>query len=227
MKEKDPVIYMIRNKKNGLRYYGQTVNFKRRLNEYKNRRAEKSSKYHIMEIINNEGFENFEFSIVEHCDEKDLNEREMYYIKKHNTTNPLFGYNSQKGENDKRMFKRTREKMSKSHTGLKEKASTKRKKSNAVVAFNGKEVVFADSGKLFGDYIGQTKDIISHGIKNRSCMAGYYVFYQDQNKQDELILRYMINKTKYMDALRVTRLPVETIEQLYEVKYLTYTDLVE
>ena len=224
MKEKDPVIYMIRNKTNGLRYYGQTVNFNRRMNEYKNRRAEKSSKYHMMEIINNEGFDNFEFSIVEHCKLEELDEREMYYINKHNTTNPLFGYNSQKGETDKRMFKRTREKMSKSHIGLKEKASTKRKKSKAVVAFNGKEVVFADSAKLFGDYIGQRKDIISHGIRDRLHMKGYYVFYQDEDLQNELLYRFMIFKNSYMDALRTVRLPVETIEKQYTVKYLTYTD---
>lgn len=58
-------------------------------------------------------------------------------------------------------------------------------------------------------------------------MAGYYVFYQDREKQDELVYKYMINKCTYMNALRVTRLPVETIEKLYRVKYLTYTDLVE
>lgn len=90
----DPVIYMIKNKNNGKMYFGQTVNFQRRMNEYKNRRSEGSSKYHIMEVLDNGGRENFEFSIVEHCSKDELNERESYYIKKHNTINPLFGYNS-------------------------------------------------------------------------------------------------------------------------------------
>lgn len=90
----DPVIYMIKNKNNRKIYFGQTVNFQRRMNEYKNRRSEGSSKYHIMEVLDNEGRENFEFSIVEHCSKDELNERESYYIKKHNTINPLFGYNS-------------------------------------------------------------------------------------------------------------------------------------
>lgn len=224
-KVKDPVIYMIRNKITGLRYYGQTVNFQRRVNEYKNRKAEKSSKYHMMEVINEYGFDNFEFSIVEHCREDELDEREMYYIKKHNTTNPLFGYNSQKGEPDKRMYKRTRIKMSESHKGLKEKAITKRKKSNPVVGFNGSEVVYADSGKLFGDYIGQSKDEISHGIKKKYSMYGYYVFYQDKDKQDKLLETK--SSDKYMNALKVVRLPVETIEKLYIVKYLQYKDSVE
>ena len=221
-KVKDPVIYMIRNKITGLRYYGQTVNFQRRLNEYKNRKAEKSSKYHIMEVINEYGFNNFEFSIVEHCKEEELNEREMYYIRKHNTTNPLFGYNSQKGESDKRMYKRTRAKMSESHKGLKEKAATKRKKSNPVVAFNGTEVVYADSGKLFGDYIGQSKDEISHGINKKYSMYGYYVFYQDKNKQDKLLETK--SSDKYLNALKVVRLPVETIEKLYTITKLQYKD---
>jgi hypothetical protein len=177
----------------------------------------------MTEIINNEGFENFEFSIVEHCKREELDEREMYYIKKHNTTNPLFGYNSQRGELDKRMSKRTRERMSKSHTGLTEAAKTKRKKSNAVVAFNGSEVVFADSGKLFGEYIGQSKDEISHGIYKKYTMSGYYVFFVDPDKRQAALDRGG-GSTKYFAALKIVTLPVETIEQRYHVKKLTYTD---
>ena len=221
MKEKDPVIYMIQHKTKKLRYFGQTVNFKRRLNEYKNRKNEKSSKYYIMDIINSEGFDNFTFTIVEHCSEEELDDREMYYIKKYNTTNPLFGYNSQKGEKDKRMFKRTRERMSLSHTGLKESGKTKKKKSNPVIAINDNEIIYSDSGKLFADYINQSKDEVSHAIKRKIRISGYFVFYQNPDKRASLLKEGSKN---YNDALKIIERSVETIERDYDVKYLHYDD---
>ena len=176
-----------------------------------------------MNIINTEGIENFTFEIVEHCKEDDLDSREMYYIKKHNTTNPLFGYNSQKGEKDKRMFKRTRKLMSKSHTGLKEKSSTKRKKSNPVIAINDKEVIICDSGKLFGDYIGKSKDLISHAISQPHNILGYYVFSINKDKQNKILQTKIIN-SKYLYYLNIINSSLETIEKHYRVRYIHYSD---
>lgn len=225
MKEIKPVIYKIRNKKNGKMYFGQTVNYNRRINEYKNRKSEKSSKYHIMEVLNTEGIENFEFSIVEYCEKDQLNEREAYYIKKHNTTNPLFGYNSQKGENDKRMFKRTREKMRQSHLGLKEKVSTKKKKSNPIYAINDNEFIIADSGKLFADYLNTSKDMVSHAAKRAIRIKSYYVYYQDFEKRNSL--KSNSKSKEYYNYLDLLNNSVETIEKSHTVKHLQYSDEVE
>ena len=222
MKEIKPVIYKIRNKKNGKLYFGQTVNYNRRMNEYKNRKNIKSSKYHIMDVLNAEGIENFEFSIVEYCNKDQLNEREAYYIKKHNTTNPLFGYNSQKGENDKRMFKRTREKMRQSHLGLKETAKTKKKKSNPIYAINEDEFIISDSGKLFADYLNTSKDMVSHAIKRAIRIKSYYVYYQDYEKRNSLKVN---SKSKeYYNYLNLINNSVETIEKSHNIKYLYYLD---
>lgn len=225
MKETKPVIYKIRNKKNGKMYFGQTVNFQRRMNEYKNRKNTKSSKYHMMDVLNTEGIENFEFSIVEYCEKDQLDDREAYYIKKHNTTNPLFGYNSQKGEKDKRMFKRTRERMRESHLGLKEKASTKKKKSNAIYAINNSEFIISDSGKLFADYLGTSKDQVSHAIKRAIRIKSYYVYHQDFEKRNSL--KTNSKSEEYYKLLDLLNNSVETIEKSHNVKYLHYTDEVE
>lgn len=54
----------------------------------------------------------------------------------------------------------TKRKMSKAHIGLTESADTKRKKSNKIIAIKDDELIYYDSAKLFGDYIGSTKDYI-------------------------------------------------------------------
>lgn len=79
-------IYMIRNKKNGLVYIGQSVDMRRRANS------------HIRELCNNEhnntylqnawnkyGSAAFEFTVVELCDEPSLNDREIFYIEFYNS----------------------------------------------------------------------------------------------------------------------------------------------
>ena len=57
---------MLKNNLNGKVYIGQTVDYYRRMNEYKNRKSSstKSSKYVIMQEIEKYGFDNFESSIL-------------------------------------------------------------------------------------------------------------------------------------------------------------------
>lgn len=213
----DPIIYMIKNKNNGKMYFGQTVNFQRRMNEYKNRRSEGSSKYHIMEVLDNEGRENFEFSIVEHCSKDELNERESYYIKKHNTINPLFGYNSQKGETDKRMFKRTREKMHLSHLGVKESSVTKKKKSKAILAISLKNnlVYYADSTKLFAEKMGFLKETIRKANRKMRTYRDLYIVFYNINDRKKFLKNKVIVDTGYKKALNISKESLETIEKHY------------
>ena len=42
-----------------------------------------------------DGLENFTFELLEACDDKDLNEKEVFYIQLYNAY--TFGYNSNKG----------------------------------------------------------------------------------------------------------------------------------
>lgn len=222
----DPVIYKIRNKHNGKLYFGQTIDFDRRMREYRFRKYEGSSKYHIIDVLNQEGIDNFTFEIVEHCELSELDEREAYYIKKHNTTNPLCGYNSQNGNLKRSCCLRTKRKMSESHIGLKEKASTKKKKSNPIYAINSNEFIIADSAKLFGDYIGKSKDIVSHALNQPHNLLGYYVFHQNKEKCSKIINKVKRNSS-YIEYSKIINSSVETIEKSHKVIYLTYKDEVE
>ena len=83
-------IYKITNKKDGKVYVGQSDNIERRLSEHKQKRT-----LTIDDYINVLGVENFSFEVLEECDEKQLDEKEQYYIKKFNSQEK--GYNIQKG----------------------------------------------------------------------------------------------------------------------------------
>jgi predicted GIY-YIG superfamily endonuclease len=217
------VIYMLKNIIDNKVYIGQTVNLKRRMNEHKNRKPSSSRRYNFLltKIINEVGYENFETIILDSAfNPKELNEKEKYYIEKYKSYDPEFGYNSRKGDLKEKLNDTTRELMKKSHIGLKEKAETKRKKSNKIIAIKDNEFIIADSGKLFGDYIGMSKDKVKKALRNQCRIKEYYVFYFDEEK------RKSINKKskneKYNNLLKIIGTDLETIKNLYNIKYLLY-----
>ena len=83
-------IYKITNKNTGEIYIGQASNIERRFSEHKQARRQTIDNY-----INVLGVENFEFEIVEECEENKLDELEQYYINKFDSINS--GYNWQQG----------------------------------------------------------------------------------------------------------------------------------
>ena len=86
-------IYKFTNKTNGKSYIGQSTNIERRYKEHKTRKCE-NTLFH--DAISEYGFENFDFSVIEICNAKELNDKEIYYIKEYNTLFPN-GYNLSEG----------------------------------------------------------------------------------------------------------------------------------
>jgi group I intron endonuclease len=111
------IIYQILNKKNNKCYIGQTVNsFARR---YNNGGWHVQGNDYLRNAAKKYGLENFEINILEEGIDsiKELNEKEIFYIKKFNSIAPN-GYNLMDG--GQRILCRThsdksKEKMSKSH----------------------------------------------------------------------------------------------------------------
>ena len=117
------LIYMIRNKINNKKYIGQTVrSLKKRIYEY--RSAYKFGTFHneyLKNAFNKYGWDNFEFSIIDTANTMEvLNEKEIKCIKEYNTTNKTIGYNIESGGNNAIPSAETLEKLSKSHTGIKQ-----------------------------------------------------------------------------------------------------------
>lgn len=91
-------IYKIENKINGKIYVGQSVNIKRRWKEHRVRAFSKAVSNHQYECplyraIRKYGLDNFCFSVLEECNQEELNKKEKYYIKLYNTLDENFGYN--------------------------------------------------------------------------------------------------------------------------------------
>ena len=99
-------IYKITNKINNKVYIGQTsvtvkVRYGSHLTEAKN---EDGCDFHLYRAMRKYGVDNFVVDIIEtlSCSIKEelkdvLNDKEMYYISKYNSTNPNYGYNMTKG----------------------------------------------------------------------------------------------------------------------------------
>ena len=223
---------MIKNIKDGKIYIGQTVDYFRRMNEYKNRKASKSksSKYGIMEAIEKYGFNSFEYSIIKECKKEELDYYEMYYIDKYKSYIKSKGYNSfhLDKNNKKRVSKSTKNKMRKAHVGLKETVTTKRKKSNVIYAINNHDFIICDSAKLFGDHIGKSKDYIKSCLRNPTFTKGYYFYYADRSKREEIKNVVLKKKNKdfyksYLELLEyLDNSSVETIERDYNIIYIKY-----
>lgn len=82
-------IYKITNLINNKCYIGQSIDIQRRWNKHKN----SNLSYPLYNAFRLYGLENFLFEVLEECDRAELNEKELFYIKKYNSCNPENGYN--------------------------------------------------------------------------------------------------------------------------------------
>ena len=109
------IIYVIENQVNGKKYIGQTVTdldcrFRRgHLSEARTGRRNSA----LYNAIRKYGEDNFKASVLDECSsQKELNEREKYWIKKLDTLSP-YGYNILEGGDSKTHKQETRDKISK------------------------------------------------------------------------------------------------------------------
>jgi len=101
-------IYKIKNLINNNLYIGQAINIEERWKDHKweLNNNKKCNKY-LQNAWNKYGKDNFEFSIIEECEEDKLNEKEIYYISYYDSYNN--GYNLTKGGDGSRGLKWSKE----------------------------------------------------------------------------------------------------------------------
>ena len=88
-------IYKWTNTLNNKVYIGKSVDIAKRLREYRYE-VKKGNKRPIISAIQKYGFNNFNFEIIENCDELDniaILEKEQYWIDYYDSKNPEKGYN--------------------------------------------------------------------------------------------------------------------------------------
>jgi len=75
-------------------YIGHAINLYNRENQhFSDLQLNKHFNNHLQKAFNKYGSEAFRWEVLEYCEEKDLTEREQYYMDKYNVTNPFCGYN--------------------------------------------------------------------------------------------------------------------------------------
>jgi group I intron endonuclease len=87
-------VYKFTNVLNGKSYVGQSINIRRRYNHHRRISSDirGGDVLYINTVMHDVGFDNFEFTVLEECSKEELDEKEIYYIKKYNTLIPN-GYN--------------------------------------------------------------------------------------------------------------------------------------
>jgi group I intron endonuclease len=84
--KKSSGIYIIKNNINNKIYVGQTINFYTRWRNHKYHLNKGThNNYYLQHAWDKYGEQNFIFKIIEECPKENLNEREIYWIKKLNT----------------------------------------------------------------------------------------------------------------------------------------------
>lgn len=113
-------IYLLINQINKKVYVGKANNFKKRFQQHK-RSTNLKCNYAIVNAIKKYGWENFEIQILEvypYQDIQELLDKETYWIKYFDSTNPSKGYNFLEKHMDwtgKKHSEETKEKMSQNH----------------------------------------------------------------------------------------------------------------
>lgn len=85
-------IYKIENLLSGEVYIGQSKDIENRIKEHRYH-----NQSYIDKVLHDIGFENFSFSILEICNEEELDEKEDYYILQFRSNETGYGYNLNRG----------------------------------------------------------------------------------------------------------------------------------
>lgn len=90
-------VYLFINKKNNKKYIGEALNFRKRMLGYCTSAKHNPNSQRIIKAFVKYGFENFHYFILEEfpntTSKKTLIERELFWIKFYQSTNPKLGYN--------------------------------------------------------------------------------------------------------------------------------------
>lgn len=158
-------IYAITNKVNSKIYIGQSIDVDRRWNDHI---KELNNGEHVNNYLQNAwtkyGQDNFEFGILEEIFEKELNEREEYWICFYKSNIRKFGYNLMSGGNSSRHAEETKQKISNSLKGIKR---TEKQKAN--IGKGSKNRIPWNKGKSMSE---EQKEKIKQTFKERQPNKG-------------------------------------------------------
>ena len=171
-------IYKIENKINKKKYIGQSKDIHSRWKTHRNElNSNKHKNDYLQNAWNKYGEENFTFTILEVCQQHQLNQLEKYYINKYDTfNNDINGYNLQSGGDFPKVSEATKRKISEANTGRKLTDEQKKRLSNV--------------RKLIPTSTGIYRVIKT---EDKTCLQGYRWVYGYNNEQGKRIEISRIN----------------------------------
>lgn len=210
------VVYLITNIENGKKYVGQTSDYLQRMRQYRYEARPDSNVTHMHTITNEMrkfGFDAFEFDILEECDsfeELDMYERE--YIKKFDTLNPEFGYNSLRGGGAKRLgLTNTKYAMS---------DEERLKRSESIIVYYNSSFKVYPSAKSFAVEMCCDKSIITSSIRKGKRYKDHYIYYYDDARRKEYVDKNdSKRKAKYYEI--GCFLNLADVETISDITYIT------
>lgn len=215
-REKKCGIYCIENLVNGKKYIGLSRDIDLR---FKQHTMKLRGNYHINDHLqsawNKYKQENFEFSVLEICDEENLKKREIYFIKYYKTKDRQFGYNKTSGgDGTSNKTDEILEKMSKKITR------------NAVIRLdlNGKySAEYRNCAKAAESVNGRTENIRNCCNNKFGCKSNYgymWVYKKDYDINKQYIYEKEILK-KSVDQYDLQNNYIATYESAREAEKQT------
>lgn len=184
-------IYMITNVVNEKHYVGQAKNIEYRW--MRHRSALKCGTHHnrhLQSAYNAYGSENFEYTILEECQECDLDEREQYYIKLYDSYNN--GYNLDIGGGGCKGYKHTDEEIYKMRMIQNPKMVLQIDKQRNVVR---EWMSCSHAGKTLGLSIRGIKAVCDR-VNHQKTMGGYIWVYKEEYENSTVDWDYYMNNNK-------------------------------
>jgi hypothetical protein len=124
-------IYLIKNKINNKIYIGSALNIRKRWKQHRNSlRKNKHYNRYLQSAFNKNGFQNFEWSVIEYVDKNKLTETEQKWLNYYRSFDRTIGYNLSPTASSCLGVKHSEEskkRMSKSHMGNRQSEETKEK----------------------------------------------------------------------------------------------------
>lgn len=114
-------IYKITSPSGGI-YIGQSIDIINRKWTYASMKCQDQQR--LYNSLKKYGWKNHNFEIIHKCSESDLNELEKYYIKEYKSFNTEHGMNLTEGGNQHKHSEETKQKISKSHIGIRPTAES-------------------------------------------------------------------------------------------------------
>lgn len=219
------VVYAIENLTDHKIYIGKTSNLLNRVNHYiwayRNKDEYDTQYREISKAIACEGIENFRMYpiyIAKNAD--DMSRAENYYTNALKASRPGMVYNMVEPP------KKNERKNIISPGARNHSVETKMKKSKPIIALNPdtKEGYFCNGMKLFGDFVGSSKDQVKNCAKRGIRHHGYYIIYL-QSFDRELVSNMRKETQKDYEDWKASHRPNDNKGTHNE--YLSYVDLVD